>query len=157
VTLTWFDGWAPALRDVVALADDQVVARPLHALPVGLRWPTRPGVTLLGDAAHLMSPFGGPGANLAMLDAADLAAAVVEDLATATARYEQRMWPRAAAAAHGAAVGLATVGRGDEADDPREAFLAAREQNTYEPGTTTTFPTAPFSTASCAATMSSRP
>jgi 2-polyprenyl-6-methoxyphenol hydroxylase-like FAD-dependent oxidoreductase len=128
--LRWFDGWAPALRDVVALADDHVVPRRLYALPVGLRWPHHPGVTLLGDAAHLMSPFGGQGANLAMLDAADLAAAIVADPATATARYEQRLWPRAAAAAHGAAVGLATVGRGDEADDPRDAFLAAREQDT---------------------------
>jgi 2-polyprenyl-6-methoxyphenol hydroxylase-like FAD-dependent oxidoreductase len=127
--LGWFADWAPAWRDVVGLAEDTVVARRLHALPVGLRWPTDPGVTLLGDAAHLMSPFGGQGANLAMQDAADLAAAIVDsdDLATATARYEEVMWPRAARAAHGAAVGLATVGTGDEADDPRDAFIAARD------------------------------
>jgi 2-polyprenyl-6-methoxyphenol hydroxylase-like FAD-dependent oxidoreductase len=126
--LGWFAGWAPAWRDVVGLADDAIVARRLHALPVGLRWPTDPGVTLLGDAAHLMSPFGGQGANLAMQDAADLAAAIATgDLASATGRYEEVLWPRAARAAHGAAVGLATVGTGDEADDPRDAFIEARD------------------------------
>lgn len=95
---------------------------------MGLTWLHHPGVTLLGDAAHLMSPFGGQGANLAMLDAADLARAVLDalaagDPASATTRYEEVMWPRAA---HGSAVGLATVGTGDEADDPRDAFPEAR-------------------------------
>lgn len=39
------------------------------------RWTPRDGVTLVGDAAHLMPPVG-VGVNLAMLDASDVAMAL---------------------------------------------------------------------------------
>jgi 2-polyprenyl-6-methoxyphenol hydroxylase-like FAD-dependent oxidoreductase len=66
-----FDGWAPALTALITDSDSAPVARQIHTLPAGTHWPRVPGVTLLGDAAHVMAPAG-DGANLAMLDGAQL-------------------------------------------------------------------------------------
>lgn len=67
-----------------------------------------PGVTLVGDAAHLMSPFAGEGANLAMYDGADLARKLVEqpDTELALTAYEERLFPRSGDAARRSAKNL---------------------------------------------------
>ncbi|MFE9352844.1 FAD-dependent oxidoreductase [Streptomyces olivaceoviridis] len=100
-----FDGWAPELTALITDSDTPLVPRPLYALPIGLRWDRVPGVTLLGDAAHLAAP-NGEGANLAMYDGAELGRALAAhpgDTEAALAEYEQAMFPRGAeAAAEGA-------------------------------------------------------
>ncbi|MBW4716095.1 FAD-dependent oxidoreductase [Saccharothrix obliqua] len=94
-----FAGWAPELTALITDGDTPPVVRPHHALPTGLRWDRVPGVTLVGDAAHLMAP-NGEGANLAMLDGAELGQALAtRDVETALAEYEQAMTARSAAVA----------------------------------------------------------
>ncbi|CAN5298727.1 NAD(P)/FAD-dependent oxidoreductase [soil metagenome] len=95
-----FDGWAPALTALITDGETAPTPRPIYALPMGHRWDRIPGVTLVGDAAHLMPPSG-EGANLAMFDGSELAKAIVEhpdDVESALATYENTLFPRSAAA-----------------------------------------------------------
>jgi 2-polyprenyl-6-methoxyphenol hydroxylase-like FAD-dependent oxidoreductase len=98
VLLREFADWAPGLTNLIRDCDDGLWPRPIYALPTGHSWDSVPGVTLVGDAAHLMSPFAGEGANLALIDGADLAQAIVDhvDLDTALRAYEKKMFSRGA-------------------------------------------------------------
>jgi 2-polyprenyl-6-methoxyphenol hydroxylase-like FAD-dependent oxidoreductase len=96
-----FDCWAPELTALITDGETAPVLRPLHTLPVDHRWDRVPGVTLLGDAAHLMPPSG-EGANLAMFDGAELGTALAahpDDIEAALTAYEQALFPRSAEAA----------------------------------------------------------
>ncbi|WP_433443973.1 FAD-dependent oxidoreductase [Nonomuraea sp. CA-141351] len=121
--LAEFGDWDPSLRALVADADGALVPRPIVALPVGHRWERVPGVTLLGDAAHVMSPFAGEGANNAMLDAAELAQALLAhpgDAETALEAYEAGMFARAGEAAAESAASLLVC----MADDAPKSLVA---------------------------------
>ncbi|GAA4655942.1 FAD-dependent oxidoreductase [Arthrobacter cryoconiti] len=107
--LSLLDGWDESLRGFVANADTPLTPRRIHALPIGLHWDRVPGVTLLGDAAHVMSPFAGEGANLAMFDAAELALAIAAhpgDTEAALLAYEAELFPRSAESANDSAQSL---------------------------------------------------
>ncbi len=96
-----FEGWVPELTALITDGETDPVPRAIYALPVEHRWTRVPGVTLLGDAAHLTAPSG-EGANLAMYDGAELAKAIAEnagDVEAALLAYETDLFPRSASEA----------------------------------------------------------
>ncbi|MGQ5636552.1 MULTISPECIES: FAD-dependent oxidoreductase [unclassified Streptomyces] len=117
--LALFDGWAAPVLDLLRHGT-AFVHRPLYVLPVSHTWTHVPGVTLLGDAAHLMPPLGA-GANLALLEGAELAesvAAAPGDLDEAVRAFEERMWARAGRWAEITTAGLERL----VSPDPAEAL-----------------------------------
>lgn len=101
----FFGNWAPALQDLLVTVCDEdtkdnpnspVDVIPLYALPIGYRWENLTGVTLIGDAAHLMTPWAGEGVNIALWDSLDLARVLgevpeAEDAASWQAAIEPRV------------------------------------------------------------------
>ncbi|GHH33802.1 FAD-dependent oxidoreductase [Lentzea cavernae] len=115
-----FEGWAPELTALITESDTPPMFRPHFTLPHGHRWERVPGVTLVGDAAHLMPP-NGEGANLAMLDGAELAKALAshDDVETALASYEEAMFVRAVKTAEDSEEMLRSL----FGDEPPQKFL----------------------------------
>jgi 2-polyprenyl-6-methoxyphenol hydroxylase-like FAD-dependent oxidoreductase len=72
-------------------------------MPLDQNWATLPNVTIIGDAAHVMPPFAGEGANMAMRDALDLSESLTSGehitIQEALAHYETMMCERASKAA----------------------------------------------------------
>ncbi|MFF0746750.1 FAD-dependent oxidoreductase [Streptomyces sp. NPDC004111] len=85
-------GWPPYVRDMIAATrPDDMFVTVLRDRPDSPRW-SRGAVTLVGDAAHPMSPFLGQGTNQALLDAVVLAEAIDthgRDLTKAFYDYEE--------------------------------------------------------------------
>lgn len=94
-------GFHPALRTVFDEASYDVSAcLPLmsSAPEIGVRGADRAGrVTLVGDAAHAMSPMGGSGGDTAILSAVDLVRTLISEGVTSEgiAEFESRMEERA--------------------------------------------------------------
>ncbi|SEB61522.1 FAD-dependent oxidoreductase [Terriglobus roseus] len=99
---TEFEGWAPQLTALLTDTETDPVLCPIYALPIDHRWDHVAGITILGDAAHLMSPFAGEGANLAMYDGALLGEAIAANpdaIEAAIVTFENEMFCRSASAA----------------------------------------------------------
>ncbi|MCJ1439949.1 MAG: hypothetical protein MMC23_000430 [Stictis urceolatum] len=76
----WFEDCAEEVKRAIRECDGEMVVRKLFMLPVGHTWEGRKGVTMIGDAAHLMTPFAGVGVNVAMRDAVELGERLVQAL-----------------------------------------------------------------------------
>ncbi|KAJ3131620.1 hypothetical protein HK100_006166 [Physocladia obscura] len=124
-------GWH---EDFQVLADSiqNATVRHIFALPPKMNWHRssdaseswKSRLTVIGDAAHVMSPFAGEGANLALADATDLANSIISALASEdplTAlksqieNFEQVMWDRAEKAAEMSAQNLNSMFSGGSA------------------------------------------
>ncbi|MFC9235377.1 FAD-dependent oxidoreductase [Streptomyces decoyicus] len=116
--LAQYQGWDESLLDILRDNEGGFINRPMYVLPVPHTWRRIPGITLLGDAAHLMPPVG-VGANLALLDGAELARAVVDHptLDKALDAYESVMLPRATDNAKTAQQMLTTLMPDTDSDD----------------------------------------
>jgi 2-polyprenyl-6-methoxyphenol hydroxylase-like FAD-dependent oxidoreductase len=69
-----YHGWAPEVLEFLKQGDlETLMPWTLYELPVGTKWKHQKGLTLIGDASSLATPFSGEGVNKAMQDAVELA------------------------------------------------------------------------------------
>ncbi|MET0571004.1 MAG: NAD(P)/FAD-dependent oxidoreductase [Pedobacter agri] len=105
--LEWFKreypNWSSVWYEIFEKAAMPFIPRPIYCAPLDQNWKTLSNLTLIGDAAHVMPPFAGEGANMAMLDALELSECLTSAdygfLQEAILAYEIKMWERAANAA----------------------------------------------------------
>ncbi|MDR6545133.1 2-polyprenyl-6-methoxyphenol hydroxylase-like FAD-dependent oxidoreductase [Chryseobacterium rhizosphaerae] len=101
--LKWFkteySEWNSIWDELFENAQTPFIPRPIYSMPLNQSWETKPNLTLLGDAAHVMPPFAGEGANMAMLDSLELSECLTNHtystLQEAISAYEIKMRKRA--------------------------------------------------------------
>ncbi|OJW17415.1 NAD(P)/FAD-dependent oxidoreductase [Mucilaginibacter sp. 44-25] len=105
--LNWFKqeygNWSSIWYQLFENAETPFIPRTIYCMPLDQTWQAQPNLTILGDAAHVMPPFAGEGANMAMLDALELSECLAngqyKTRQEAIDRYEKNMRHRAAVAA----------------------------------------------------------
>jgi 2-polyprenyl-6-methoxyphenol hydroxylase-like FAD-dependent oxidoreductase len=104
--LGWFrkeySEWSSIWHELFENVSIPFIPRLIYCTPLNQTWETLPNATIIGDAAHVMPPFAGEGANMAMLDALELSEYLTSGQYTvqeALSLYELNMRKRAAKAA----------------------------------------------------------
>jgi 2-polyprenyl-6-methoxyphenol hydroxylase-like FAD-dependent oxidoreductase len=104
--LNWFKSeypeWSSIWYELFENATPPFIPRQIQYMPLDQTWEPMHNLTILGDAAHVMPPFAGEGANVAMLDALELSECLTcdrfESLREAIFYFESDMRKRAAIA-----------------------------------------------------------
>lgn len=94
-----YSDWNSEVTDIIRHCDGFEYTWALYETPTEtIPWEHVPGITLVGDAAHLTGP-NGEGVNIAMYDSLQLAQAIeqagLENIDDAVRKYEQELFPRA--------------------------------------------------------------
>jgi len=105
--LNWFKKqypeWSSIWYELFENVSAPFIPRPIYCMPLDQNWEALPNLTMIGDAAHVMPPFAGEGANMAMLDALELSECLTSDqyktVQEAISSYENKMRERASKAA----------------------------------------------------------
>jgi 2-polyprenyl-6-methoxyphenol hydroxylase-like FAD-dependent oxidoreductase len=102
---TWFKtkyaGWAKPWDELLLNAQLPFIPRPQYCMPLDQTWVSKPNITMIGDAAHVMPPYAGEGVNMAVEDAFELFANLQREasIPLAISTYEGEMRERSANAA----------------------------------------------------------
>jgi len=95
--------WSKVWYELFENAEVPFTPRPIYCMPVDQSWEAQPNLTMIGDAAHVMPPFAGEGANMAMLDALELSEYLTSEkydsLLEAISEFETNIRKRASAVA----------------------------------------------------------
>ena len=91
--------WNQLFHQLFLLSQPTFVFRPIFETGhEDIKWETNHNLTLLGDAAHLMAPFAGEGANIAMHDSLELANSLTSQnhatIHSSLISFEQKMFER---------------------------------------------------------------
>ncbi|MBF4463626.1 NAD(P)/FAD-dependent oxidoreductase [Flavobacterium sp. LC2016-12] len=105
--LEWFKNaypeWSTVWHELLENVSVPFIPRLINCMPLDQTWEALSNITIIGDAAHVMPPFAGEGANMAMLDALELSEYLTSDkyktIQEAISFYESNMRERAAEAA----------------------------------------------------------
>ncbi|MBB4802756.1 2-polyprenyl-6-methoxyphenol hydroxylase-like FAD-dependent oxidoreductase [Flavobacterium nitrogenifigens] len=98
----FYPEWSSKWHELLLSNELYFIPRPQYYFPLDQTWKTQENLTMIGDAAHRMPPFAGKGANLAMLDALELAECLTgnqfETSENAITYFERQMLERASRA-----------------------------------------------------------